>query len=65
MNTDTQQTIIIGLVLIALAFIVQKEYTYAGLIGTGLLGFVAPKTLTDKQSEVINKQILEKQQVEQ
>jgi hypothetical protein len=64
MNTDTQQTIIIGLVLIALAFIVQKEYTYAGLIGTGLLGFVAPKTLTDKQSEVLNQQ-LEKQQVEQ
>ena len=65
MRTDTQNLIIAGLVLIAIAFIIQKQYVYASTIGVGLIGFIAPQTLTDKQSDDLKRYHIEQLESEQ
>lgn len=59
MKTETQNIILIGVIIIVLAFIIKNQFTIAEAITIGLIGYLAPKTLTDKQSETLEKQILE------
>ena len=50
MRTDTQQIIIVGVVLIALALICVGQ-TEGGLsLGVGLVGFIAPKNTTSSNT---------------
>ena len=65
MRTDTQNLIIIGLVLIGLAFIFKDQFSYASMIGVGLIGFIAPQTLTDKQSADLKQYHIEQAESEQ
>ena len=53
----TQQIIIITLGILALASIIRGNTTAPDLIIAGLIGFLGNKTLTDKQSEIIENQI--------
>lgn len=63
MKTDTQQLIIIILGVIAIICILKNTYTqYVGYIVVGLVAFLAPKTLTDKQSEIIEEQTITQHQ---
>ena len=51
MRTDTQQIIIVGVVLIALALICVGQ-TQGGLsLGVGLIGFIAPKNTTSSDED--------------
>lgn len=59
MKVETQHLIIVGIVLIALALVFKDEFAYAMALATGLVGFIAPKTLNDKQSEILNEKIEE------
>lgn len=57
MKVETQQIIIICVTLVALALVIKEQYAFAIALATGLIGFIAPKTLTDKQSEVLTQKI--------
>lgn len=61
MKTDIQQLIIVGLTVIALAFIIKNQFYYSSMIAVGLLGFIAPRTLSDKQSDELTDYYLQKQ----
>ena len=62
MKTDTQNFIIVGLTILALAFIFKDQFTYASMIAVGLVGFIAPRSLSDKQSDDIKNYYIEQLQ---
>lgn len=59
MDVKTQQIIIIILGILGIASIVNGNQHTLDLIIAGLIGFLGQKTLTDKQSEIINKKLTE------
>jgi len=57
LDVKTQQIIIIILGILAIASVVKGNQTTLDIIIAGLIGFLSNKTLTDKQSEIIENQI--------
>lgn len=62
MNTNTQQLIIIILGIIAVGAVITQNNTIIDVIVAGLIGFLSQKTLTEKQSEIIEQQTLEQEE---
>lgn len=62
MNTNTQQLIIIILGIIAVGAVITQNNTILDVIVAGLIGFLSQKTLTEKQSEIIEQQTLEQEE---
>jgi len=61
LNTNTQQLIIIILGIIAVGAVITQNNTILDVIVAGLIGFLSQKTLTEKQSEIIEQQTLEEE----
>ena len=57
LDVKTQQIIIVILGILGIASVVNGNQTTLDIIIAGLIGFLSNKTLTDKQSEVIENQI--------
>lgn len=57
MKTDTQQLIIIGLIILGLGLIMKNQFTLVDGIAIGLIGFLSQRTQTEKQEEEYNKMI--------
>lgn len=57
MKTDTQQLIIIGLVIISIGLIVKDQFSIVEGIGIGLIGFLSQRTQTEKQEEEYQKMV--------
>lgn len=53
----TQQIIIVILGILGIASVLNGNQTTLDIIIAGLIGFLSNKTLTDKQSEIIENQI--------
>jgi len=62
LNTNTQQLIIIILGIIAVGAVITQNNTILDVIVAGLIGFLSQKTLTEKQSEIIEQQTLEQEE---
>lgn len=59
MDTTTQQIIIITLGIIAITSTITGNNTILDIIVAGLIGFLGQKTMTDKQNEILTKNITE------
>lgn len=57
MDVKTQQIIIVILGILGIASVLNGNQTTLDIIIAGLIGFLSNKTLTDKQSEIIENQI--------
>jgi len=64
MKADTQHLIIIGTIIVMALFILKDQYTAAEGLAIGLVGFLSQKTLTDKQSEMLEESMNEDLQKE-
>lgn len=57
MKTETQNIIIIGVIIVAALLVFKDQFQIAEALIIGLIGFIAPKTLTERQSEKLDKQL--------
>jgi len=57
MDVKTQQLLIVILGIIGLANVLTGHQSSVDIIIAGLIGFLGQKTLTDKQSEILNQAI--------
>jgi hypothetical protein len=55
MKTDTQQLIIIGIVIISVGLIYKNQFSIVEGLGIGLIGFLSQRTQTEKQEEEYQK----------